>query len=298
MRVFKSKNEVIAFLNETNQPFFERGPLLIESYLENAKEVDIDAISDGQDVYIAGIMEHFEQAGIHSGDSTCSFPSFSLSEDILKEIRKCTITLCQALKIQGLINIQFAIKAEELFIIEVNPRASRTIPFISKARGIPFAQLATQIMMGKRLSELTIPKERHPNYVHVKQPIFSFSHLPEVDPFLNSTMKSTGEVMGTGQNLTEATAKAFLSILRKKPKTNIILIRVTQNEELEVVPIINEMIKLGYQIKLVSENKGILQNFHSLNTTIEVIPFNKGTLIEERHFSNISIIINTSVMHP
>lgn len=297
MKVLKSENEVIEFLNETNQSFFELGPLLIESYLENAKEVDVDAISDGQDVYIAGIMEHFEKVGIHSGDSTCSFPSFSLSEDVLNEIRKYTITLCKILKIQGLINIQFAIKEEELFIIEANPRASRTIPFISKARGIPFAQLATQIMMGKKLSELRIPMEQQSKYIHVKQPIFSFSHLPGVDPFLNSTMKSTGEVMGSGHNLTEATAKVFLSILRKKPKTNIILIKVKQNEELEVIPIINELIKLGYKIKLSSENKGILQNFHSSNNFIEVVPFEENSSLGEYLFNNVSIIIDTLTEH-
>jgi carbamoyl-phosphate synthase large subunit len=131
MEVLRSENEVVRFLNIDDQSFLETGPLLIERYLEHAKEVDLDAISDGKDVYIAGIMEHFEKAGIHSGDSTCALPSFSLSEDMsLLSLKGHTFTLCKALEIQGLINIQFAIIGEEIFILEVNPRASRTLPFV------------------------------------------------------------------------------------------------------------------------------------------------------------------------
>ena len=293
MQVLKSEEETIKFLNKNDQSLFQLGPLLIERYLEDATEIDVDAISDGTAIYIAGVMEHFEKAGIHSGDSSCSLPSFSLSKDILKKIEKYTITLCKTLKIQGIVNIQFAIKDKEIFILEVNPRASRTIPFVSKARGVSFVGLAVQLMMGEKLKNLKIENTQHLNYVYVKYPIFSFSQLPGVDPSLNSTMKSTGEVMGVGHTLEEATAKAFLSILRKKPKTKIILIKVNRCEELKTVPIIRELINLGYKIKLAMENKRILKNLHFSRKFIKIIKFNKNIITDGKFFNDTFLVINT-----
>jgi carbamoyl-phosphate synthase large subunit len=290
MEVLRSENEVVRFLNIDDQSFLETGPLLIERYLEHAKEVDLDAISDGKDVYIAGIMEHFEKAGIHSGDSTCSFPSFSLSEDILTDLKKYTFTLCKALEIQGLINIQFAIKGEEIYILEVNPRASRTIPFVSKATGVPFVRLAAQLMAGLTLSELKVNRQPS-NYIYVKYPIFSFVQLPGADFFLNHTMKSTGEVMGVGHNLVDATAKAFLSILRKEPMGKTVLVRVNRYEELEIIPIIKELINLKYQIELSIENKNILKNIKFSN--INTIDFKKEKNEYEHLFKDVSLIIDT-----
>lgn len=294
MEVLAFKDETIEFLNDVDLSFFDSGPLLIEHFLEDAKEVDLDALSDGKEIYIMGVMEHFEKAGVHSGDSTCSLPSFSLSKDILEKIEHCTLTLCRELKIQGLINIQFAIKGEEAFILEVNPRASRTLPFISKARGIPFIRYATELMMGKSLSEIKIENDVFPNYVFVKRPIFSFSQLPDVDSSLNPTMKSTGEVMGIGYNLVEANAKTFLSIIKKEPKNKNILVRINHYEELECVTIISELRRMGYKVTFSSENKEFLKNFNFPDKSFETIEFNENSLSED-FFKDISFVINTKV---
>ncbi len=288
MEIIKSKEEILSFLDTVDRTFFELGPLLIERYLDNAKEIDVDAISDGEDTYISGILEHFEKAGIHSGDSVCSLPTFSLSEIILDKLKSYTFILCKALKIKGLINIQFAIKDDEIYILEVNPRASRTIPFVSKARDIPFVQLATQLMVGKKLIELKIPDIPSSNHVCVKQPIFSFSQLPGVNNILNHTMKSTGEAMGRDSNLIDATAKAILSILKEEPTTKIILIRVNDYEELEIISVINELIKLRYKIKLAKENNKILLNIKSAGNDIELIDF------ESEFLSGNLLIVDTT----
>lgn len=293
MAILKSEKETINFLNKEDRSFFQFGPLLIERYLVDAIEVDVDAISDGTDIHIAGIMEHFEKAGIHSGDSTCSLPSFSLSEIIIKEIERNTVTLCKVLNIQGIINIQFAIQDGEIFVLEVNPRASRTIPFVSKAKGVSFVELAVQLMIGKKINDLRIENIQNLNFSYVKCPIFSFSQSPGVDPSLNSTMKSTGEVMGVGYNLAEATAKAFLSILKAKPKKKTVIIKVNHNEELELIPIISELIKIGYKIRLALENINIIKNYPFSEDVIEIIKFNKITIADDNFFNDTFLIINT-----
>lgn len=293
MEILTSKKEIIRFIKNVDHSFFASGPLLIERYLEDAKEVDVDAISDGNDIYIAGIMENFEKAGIHSGDSTCALPSFSLSKNVLEELKEHTFTLCMALNIHGIINIQFAIIDEEIFILEVNPRASRTLPFLSKAKGISFVQLATQLMMGRKLNELKIEDPIPTNYTFVKQPIFSFEKLPGVDPSLNCTMKSTGEAMGIGCNLEEATAKAFLSILRTQPKSKTVAIRVNSNEELKIIPIINKLLILGFKIKIALENSKILENLYASKEFLETIEFYKDDLICEHLFHDVFLVIDT-----
>jgi carbamoyl-phosphate synthase large subunit len=295
MEVITSEENIVNFLNKVDQSFFISGPLLIESFLENATEVDVDAISDGNNTYIIGILEHFEKAGIHSGDSTSTLPSFSLSKNVLKTLEEYTFLLCKELHIQGVINIQFAIKDEEVFILEVNPRASRTMPFISKARGIAFIQFATQLMLGKRLNEIKIPTHISTEYVFVKQPIFSFEKLPNVDPSLNCTMMSTGEVMGIGHDLEEATAKALLSILRTCPSSKTVFIKINKNEELKIIPIINKLITLGFKIKIDSKNEKILRNMNAARSFIETINYYENDIFNENLlFKDVFLIINTT----
>ena len=182
--------------------------MLLDRFLDVAIEVDVDAVCDGEDVLIGGIMEHIEQAGVHSGDSGCSLPPNSLSRETQQELREQTRKLARALNVVGLMNIQFAIQAGVIYVLEVNPRASRTVPFVSKATGQPLAKIAARVMTGRKLKQLVGAVERVPGYFSVKEAVFPFVKFPEADPILGPEMKSTGEVMGTGRTFGEAYAKA------------------------------------------------------------------------------------------
>src|SRR5665213_2696657 len=172
-----------------------KNPVLIDRYLQDAIEVDVDAVSDGDDVFIAGIMEHIEEAGIHSGDSACSLPPYSLAPAIIDEMKRQTTAMAKALGVIGLMNVQFAIKGNDVYVLEVNPRASRTVPFVAKATGVAIAKIAARVMAGEKLSGFTlVAKNRHP-HVAVKEAVFPFARFPGVDLLLGPEMKSTGEVM-------------------------------------------------------------------------------------------------------
>ncbi|MBL8992478.1 MAG: ATP-grasp domain-containing protein, partial [Spirochaetia bacterium] len=183
--------------------------ILIDQYLERAIEVDVDCVSDGQEVAICGIMEHIEEAGIHSGDSACVLPAQTIPPNLMKQIEDETKAMALALKVKGLMNVQFAIKNGELYFIEVNPRGSRTVPFVCKASGIPWVNVAVKVMAGKKLGELSIPRKARA-YVAVKEAVLPFDKFPNEDTILGPEMKSTGEVMGIGKNLGEAYYKAQL----------------------------------------------------------------------------------------
>src|SRR6202008_4914835 len=182
-------------------------PVLLDRFLDVAIEVDVDAVCDGEDVLIGGIMEHIEQAGVHSGDSGCSLPPASLTREMQAELREQTRKLARALNVVGLMNVQYAIQAGVIYVLEVNPRASRTVPFVSKATGLPLAKIAARVMTGRKLEEVDATAERVPGFYSVKEAVFPFIKFPEADPILGPEMKSTGEVMGTGRTFGEAYAK-------------------------------------------------------------------------------------------
>ena len=227
MKILREPSDLEKYLHENRQTLIE-GPILIDRFLSPATEVDVDAICDGKEVYIAGIMEHVEPAGIHSGDSACVFPSFSLSEKIISEIKESTVKLAQALHVKGLVNIQYAVKDEELYVIEVNPRASRTTPFLAKATGLPLVKIAAQVTAGKSLGEFDLPPNP-PSHYSVKETSLPFSRFPQADILLGPEMKSTGEAMGWDKDLNAAFAKAQLSVLNKLPTDPAIAI-VAYNE--------------------------------------------------------------------
>ena len=184
----------------------ENNPILIDKFINNAMEVDVDAISDGKDVYVAGIMQHIEEAGIHSGTQACCLPPVSIKKGILKELKIQTRKLALALKVKGFLNIQYAIKNDEVFVIEVNPRASRTVPFVSKANGIPLAKIASRIMAGENLSKYKLKYKTNKRFA-VKEAVFPFNKFPDSDVLLGPEMKSTGEVMGFDDDFGMAIAK-------------------------------------------------------------------------------------------
>ncbi len=237
-------------------------PILIDKFLDQAIEIDVDAISDGNETVIAGIMEHVEYAGIHSGDSACVFPPQTLSSKILNEIKESTINLANALKVKGLMNIQYAVKNEELYILEVNPRASRSVPFISKATGIQWAKLATLIMVGKSIQELGVAKllEQIPqNQVSVKEAVFSFNKFDNSSTFLGPEMKSTGEVMGISNNFAMAFAKAQIGASLNLPKSGKVFVSFNDSDKESACKIVRDLIQLNYQIVATSGTASYLE---------------------------------------
>ena len=223
-------------------------PILIDWYLRDAIEVDVDAICDGNEVYVAGIMEHIEEAGIHSGDSACSLPPHSLSNQIIKELRKQTKVLAIGLNVIGLMNIQFAIQNDIIFILEVNPRASRTVPFVAKATGVPIAKISARIMAGEKLSNFNLTEILKPNHVAVKEAVFPFSRFPGVDIILGPEMKSTGEVMGIDSDFPRAFAKSQLGAGVILPSEGTVFISVKNGDKRVAKEIAFELQELGFKI--------------------------------------------------
>lgn len=222
-------------------------PILIDKYLEGAKEVDVDAVADGTDCVIAGIMEHIEFAGVHSGDSSCALPPYTLSQDVIQTIRQATHKLAIALKVVGLLNIQFAVQNGTVYILEVNPRGSRTVPFVSKATGISWAKIATKLILGHTIKELNV-QELVPEYFSVKGPVFPFNKFPGVDIILGPEMKSTGEVMGSDPDFGIAYIKAQLGAGQRIPQSGCIFLSVMNKDKVHIVKIARELIDLGFNL--------------------------------------------------
>ena len=223
-------------------------PILIDKFLEDAIEVEVDALCDGEEVIIGGIMEHIEEAGIHSGDSACALPPISISKETIDTIVDYTKKLALALKVVGLINIQYAVKGNKVYILEANPRASRTVPFVSKATGIPLAKIAAKLMMGKKLRELGIKERLNLKHVAVKEVVFPFIKLPGVDPVLGPEMKSTGEVMGIDYDFGLAYYKAQLAAGMKLPTKGTVFVSVRKEDKQKILPVVKKLKELGFTI--------------------------------------------------
>jgi carbamoyl-phosphate synthase large subunit len=223
-------------------------PVLLDRFLDDAIEVDVDAVCDGREVLIGGIMEHVEQAGVHSGDSGCSLPPNSLSAALQDELREQTRQLALALGVKGLLNIQFAIQGGTVFVLEVNPRASRTAPFVSKATGVPLAKVGARVMTGRSLADLGLRRERVPRFYSVKEAVFPFVKFPEADPMLGPEMKSTGEVMGTGRSFGEAYAKAQAASGVTLPRSGTCFISVRERDKPGAVDLARRLVDRGFQL--------------------------------------------------
>jgi carbamoyl-phosphate synthase large subunit len=224
-----------------------RSPVLIDRYLRDAIEVDVDAICDGSDVVVAGVLQHIEEAGVHSGDSACAIPPHSLSADVVEEIERQTRELALALKVKGLMNVQFAVKEREVFLIEVNPRASRTVPFVAKATGTPIAKIAARVMAGESLGGFG-EIGRGLDYIAVKGPVFPFARFPGTDPVLGPEMKSTGEVMGIDKDFDIAFAKALLGAGMVLPQGGTAFVSVKDADKDHIVPAVEKLVELGFRI--------------------------------------------------
>jgi len=223
-------------------------PVLIDKFLDDAIEIDVDALGDGEDYVIGGIMEHIERAGVHSGDSACSLPPKSIGTEIQDEIRRHTVSLAKALNVRGLMNVQFAVQKTDVYVLEVNPRASRTVPFVSKAIGVPLAKMAARIMVGRKLKDLGFTREVHPKHISVKEAVFPFNKFPGVDTLLGPEMKSTGEVMGIDASFGIAFAKAQLGSGMRLPKAGRIFISVRDEDKPGATAIARKLHNVGFTI--------------------------------------------------
>ncbi len=269
-------------------------PILIDKFLENAIEVDVDALSDGTDVYVAGVMEHIEEAGIHSGDSACALPPYSLSQNIIDEIEKQTIALAKELRVVGLMNIQFAIKEDVVYILEVNPRASRTAPFVSKATGVPLPRLATQVMLGKTLKEIDPWSMRRGGYVAVKESVFPFKKFPGVDIILGPEMRSTGEVMGIAPTFEEAFMKGQIAGGQVLPKSGKVFISVNDRDKSELTELAQLLITAGFEIVATKGTADFLSSYGIKSTPVLKVYEGRPNIVDMIKNNEISLVVNTA----
>ncbi len=270
-------------------------PVLIDKFLKDAVEVDVDAISDGETTIIGGIMEHIEEAGIHSGDSACVLPPHTLSAELIEEIKEATRAMAEELKVIGLMNIQYAIKDNVLYVLEVNPRASRTVPFVSKATGVPLAKLATKVMMGMKLKELGFTKEVEIQHWAVKEAVFPFDRFENVDTLLGPEMKSTGEVMGLDDTVGVAFAKAQLGAGQKIPMQGSVLISVRDKDKPAVLNLARRLIDVGLSILATRGTADYLSQHGVECTMLNKISEGRPHILDKIQDSQIQWIINTSM---
>lgn len=272
----------------------EERPILIDSYLENATELDVDCISDGSTSVIGAIMEHVELAGIHSGDSACTIPTLNITDKVLKKIRKHTFDLAKELNVRGLMNVQYAVKDEEVYILEVNPRASRTVPFVSKAIGVPLAKLASLVMVGKKLKDMGFTKEIIPKHFSVKEAVFPFNRFPGIDIVLSPEMKSTGEVMGIDPIAGLAYLKAQIAAGNELPigRGNVFM-SIRDLDKEDIIPLAEELVGLGFTIYATPGTSTCLRNAGIRANVLLKISKGRPNVLDLIFDNELSIIINT-----
>ena len=273
-------------------------PVLVDRFLEDAIEVDVDCICDGETAIVAGIMEHIEEAGVHSGDSACSIPTYSLPGPIVDEIRQATIEMAKYLKVVGLMNVQFAVKREQderqhVYVLEVNPRASRTVPFVAKATGMPVAKLAAKVMTGKTLSELGITKQPVPAHVSIKESVFPFRKFVGVDIVLGPEMRSTGEVMGVSERFSIAFAKSQLAAGVLLPESGRIFISVSQRHKQNAVALAQRLHEMGFEILATSGTAKTLEQNGIPVERVKKLIEGHPNLVDHLKNNSVDLILNT-----
>ena len=268
-------------------------PVLLDQFLEDAFELDVDCISDGETTVIGGMLQHVEFAGVHSGDAAMVMPPHTLSEDMLEKVRVASYALAEALKVVGLMNVQYAIKDDELYIIEVNPRASRTIPFVSKAIGIPLAKLAARVMAGEKLADLGFEKEIIPPYWAVKESVFPFNRFPGAPIMLSPEMRSTGEVMGMDKDLGVAFAKSQMAAKPSLPESGDVFISVKDSDKPQAVEIGRELSQLGFGIISTAGTSKVLKDVGIVVKNVCRLSEGRPNVIDLIKNNQVSLIINT-----
>jgi carbamoyl-phosphate synthase large subunit len=278
---------------ELAKTYPERMPILLDRFLNDAIEVDVDAVSDGKQVIIGGIMEHIEEAGVHSGDSACSLPPYSLSVAMQDELRRQTVAMAKALNVVGLMNVQFAIQGETVYVLEVNPRASRTVPFVSKATGVPLAKIAARCMAGQSLAAQGVTKEVIPPYYSVKEAVFPFIKFPGVDTILGPEMKSTGEVMGVGETFAEAFVKSQLGASVKLPKSGKVFISVREADKAGTVEVARSLKELGFTILATRGTAATIAAAGVEVTVVNKVQEGRPHIVDMIKNGDVNLIVNT-----
>ncbi len=269
-------------------------PVLVDKFLEDAVEVDVDAVSDGERTIVAGVMEHIEEAGIHSGDSSCALPPFTLGEETVRAIEDQTRRLAADLEVRGLLNIQFAVRGDHIYVLEVNPRASRTVPFVAKATGVPWAKVATKVILGKRLEELGITKEVRPKHWAVKAPVFPWSRFPGVDPVLGPEMKSTGEVMGIDAKFGVAFAKSQLAAGNPLATRGKVFLSVNNRDKRNIVSVAKRLAGLGFALAATSGTAAVLSTSGlEVQQLPKVQEGSRPNVIDLMKNGEITLLVNT-----
>jgi carbamoyl-phosphate synthase large subunit len=275
-------------------------PVLLDRFLNDAIEVDVDALCDGTDVVIGGIMEHIEQAGVHSGDSACSLPPFSLSQDLQDELRRQTVAMAHGLNVVGLMNVQFAIQFPDktdgrgvVYVLEVNPRASRTVPYVSKATGRQLAKIAARCMVGQSLASQGVVGEIVPPYFSVKEAVFPFIKFPGVDTILGPEMKSTGEVMGVGDSFAEAFLKSQLAAGVKLPKSGKVFVSVKNADKPRVIEVARILVNLGFTLVATRGTAAALAGAGLPVTPVNKVAEGRPHIVDMLVNDEISLVINT-----
>jgi len=268
-------------------------PILIDKFLKEAIEVDVDAICDGERTVIGGIMEHIEEAGIHSGDSACVLPPISLSQEILDQIKSHTLALARELHVIGLMNIQYAVRRGIVYVLEVNPRASRTIPFVSKATGVPLAKLATKVIMGHTLKELGLTGEVIPEHVSVKESVFPFARFPGVDTILGPEMKSTGEVMGIDHSFALAFAKSQLAAGQNLPLKGTVFVSVKDQDKMRFLETAFILYDLGFNILATGGTAKFLSAHGIQNKYVYKVREGRPNIVDMIKNGEVDLVINT-----
>jgi len=268
-------------------------PVLIDSYLRDAVEVDVDAVADGRDVYVAGIMEHIEEAGIHSGDSACSLPPYHLEPEIVAELERQTVALAKALDVVGLMNTQFAVKDGVIYVLEVNPRASRTVPFVAKATGQPIAKIAARVMAGEKLADLK-PRPMNEGHIAVKEAVFPFARFPGVDVILGPEMKSTGEVMGLDRDFGRAFAKSQLGAGVDLPVKGTVFISVKDRDKAAMIPIGRKLVEMGFSLIATGGTQRFLESEGLPVTRINKVLEGRPHVVDAMKNGRVQLVFNTT----
>ena len=293
MAIMHDKESLGLYVGELTKMFGD-GPILIDSYLKDATELDVDALSDGKDVHVAGIMQHIEEAGIHSGDSACSLPPYSLDDAILTKVKTQTQKLARALNVIGLMNVQYAIKDGELYLIEVNPRASRTVPFVAKSVGYPVAKIAARLMAGESLASFQLDKVAPPKHVSVKEAVFPFARFPGVDVILGPEMKSTGEAMGIDVDFARAFAKSQLSAGSTMPQSGTLFVSVKESDKAAIIEPISTLLSLGFKAVATRGTASYLQKAGLDVAIVNKVREGRPHIVDMLKDNEISLVINTT----
>ncbi len=294
MALVHDADELAAYMRDAVRASAER-PVLIDRFLEDSVEVDVDAVSDGENVIIAGVMEHIEEAGIHSGDSACSIPPYTLGPDIVEELKRQTRILAKSLNVVGLNNVQFAIHKRQVFILEVNPRASRTVPYVSKVVGVPFAKVAARVMAGETLPSLGLEHDVEPRHFGVKEAVFPFKKFSGVDVILGPEMKSTGEVMGLGEDFPTAYLKAQEGAGSILPLSGRAFISVRDGDKAAIIPLAQLLVELGFSLVATAGTRAALMaNGIEADFAYKVTDGEPGHIVEQMEADEVQFVLNTT----